>query len=218
VIGATSIATLVRYLLSPICYLLFDTRYLPIREAMSIPPLQIPAGLAAAYGVSQGDFRFIAQVQNYIFAYERDGEEFILRLTPQTHQSPEQVRAEVDWVNDLAGRGVPVAGVVPASDGSLCQAVELVGEYFTAVSFQKVKGEIGSGNYWTADIFFEWGCLTGRLHRESRKYQPAFGRRRARWGDQLPSVIPESVDDEIAMEQLAKVAERVNWLPKSSDF
>jgi Ser/Thr protein kinase RdoA (MazF antagonist) len=94
---------------------------------MSIPPLQIPAGLAAAYGVNQGDFRFITQVQNYIFAHERNGEEFILRLTPQTHQSPEQVRAEVDWVNDLAGRGVPVAGVVPARDGSLYQAVELVG-------------------------------------------------------------------------------------------
>jgi Ser/Thr protein kinase RdoA (MazF antagonist) len=200
-----------------ICYLLFAIRYLPIREAMSIPPLRIPAGLAAAYGVSQVDLRFITQVQNYIFAYERNGEEFILRLTPQTHQSPEQVRAEVDWVNDLAGRGVPVAGVVPASDGSLCQAVELVGEHFTAVSFQKVKGEIGSGNYWTADIFFEWGRLTGRLHRESRKYQPALGRRRASWGDQLPSVIPESVDDEIAMERLAKVAEGVHSLPKSSD-
>jgi Ser/Thr protein kinase RdoA (MazF antagonist) len=180
---------------------------------MSFPPFQIPAGLAAAYG----DLRFITQVQNYIFAYERNGEEFILRLTPQSHQSPEQVRAEVDWVNDLAGQGVPVAGVVPASDGSLCQAVELVGKYFTAVSFQRVKGEIGSAKYWTADIFFEWGRLTGRLHRQSRKYQPAFGRRRASWGDQLPSVIPESVDDEIAMERLAKVAEGVNSLPKSSD-
>jgi len=82
---------------------------------MSIPPLQIPAGLAAAYGVRQGDIRFITQVQNYIFAYERNGEELILRLTPQTHQGSEQVRAEVDWINDLAGRGVPVAGVVPAS-------------------------------------------------------------------------------------------------------
>ena len=96
--------------------------------------------------------------------------------------------------------------------------VELVGEHFTAVTFQKVRGEIGSVNYWTADIFFEGGRLTGRLHRESRKYQPSFDRRRASWGDQLPSVIPESVDDEIAMERLAKVAERVNWLPKSSDF
>src|SRR5258708_34242839 len=93
---------------------------------MSIPPLQIPAGLAAAYGVSQGDFRFITQVQNYIFAYERNGEELILRLRPQTHQSPEHVRAEVDWVNDLAGRGVPVAGDGPVSHRSNFERVELV--------------------------------------------------------------------------------------------
>ena len=82
--------------------------YLAICEAMSVPPLQIPAGLAAAYGVSQNDLRFITQVQNYIFAYATNGEQFILRLTPRTHQSPQQVVAEVDWVNDLAGRDVPV--------------------------------------------------------------------------------------------------------------
>src|ERR1700722_10256878 len=105
---------------------------------MSVPPLQIPSGLAAAYGVSQNDLRFITQVQNYIFAYERNGEEHILRLTPRTHQSPQQVMAEVDWVNDLAERDVPVAAVIPAMNGSLCQAVELAGEHFTAVSFQKV--------------------------------------------------------------------------------
>jgi Ser/Thr protein kinase RdoA (MazF antagonist) len=191
--------------------------YLPIRQAMSTPPLQIPAGLAAAYGVNQNDVRFITQVQNYIFAYEINGEEYILRLTPQTHQSPQQVMAEVDWVNDLAGRDVPVAAVVPARDGSLCQVVELVGEHFTAASFQKAKGEIGSGNDWTTDIFFDWGRLAGRLHRESRKYQPGFGRSRASWVDRLPAVIPESVDDEIALERLAQVAARLNSLPKSTD-
>src|SRR5260221_3414111 len=110
---------------------------------MSIPPLQIPAGLAAAYGVSQGDFRFITQVQNYIFAYERNGEELILRLTPQTHQSPEHVRAEVDWVNDLAGRGVPLAGGRPASDGSLFPSGALVGAQFTAVTCDKGGGTMG---------------------------------------------------------------------------
>jgi hypothetical protein len=48
-----------------------------------MPPLQIPADLAGAYGVSVADVRCTAQVQNYIFAYQRDGAEFILRLTPQ---------------------------------------------------------------------------------------------------------------------------------------
>ena len=184
---------------------------------MSVPPIQIPAGLAAAYGVSQNDLRFITQVQNYIFAYEISGEQFILRLTPRTHRSPQQVVAEVDWVNDLAERDVPVAAVVPAMDGSLCQVVELVGEPFTAVSFQKARGEIGCGNDWTTDIFFDWGRLAGRLHRESRKYQPGFGRSRASWVDRLPAVVPESVDDEIAMERLAQVAARLNSLPKSTD-
>ena len=179
--------------------------------------LQIPSGLAAAYGVSPHDLRFVTQVQNYIFAYERNGEEFVLRLTPHTHQLPEQVMAEVDWVNDLKARDVPVAAIVPAIDRSWCQPVEVAGEQFTAVSFQKVEGEIGSREHWTSDIFVEWGRLTGRLHRESREYQPGFDRRRTSWIDRLPAVIPESVDDEIAMERLAKVTECLDSLPKSND-
>ena len=120
-----------------------------------MPPLQIPADLASAYGVRETDVRFMAQVQNYIFAYQRDGAEFILRLTPQTHQSAEQVMAEVEWVNDLAARAVRVAAVVPAIDGSLSRPVEIAGKHFTAVSFQKVPGEIGSREHWTPAIFFE---------------------------------------------------------------
>lgn len=99
----------------------------------TMPP-QIPADLASAYGVGETHVRFLTQVQNYIFAYQRDGAEFILRLTPDTHQSAEQVMAEVEWVNDLAAREVPVAGVVPAVDGLLARPVEIAGERFTAVS------------------------------------------------------------------------------------
>jgi Ser/Thr protein kinase RdoA (MazF antagonist) len=75
----------------------------------AMPPPQIPTDLARAYGVSKTDIRFVTEVQNHIFAYERDGEELILRLTPATHQSVEQVIAEVEWVDDLAKRDVRVA-------------------------------------------------------------------------------------------------------------
>jgi Ser/Thr protein kinase RdoA (MazF antagonist) len=179
-------------------------------------PFQIPADLATAYGVQETDIRFLTQVQNYIFAYQRNGAELILRLTPQTHQSAEQVKAEVEWVNDLAARTVRVAAVVPAVDGSLSRPIEIAGEQFTAVSLQKVPGEIGSREHWTPAIFLEWGRLTGRLHRESRKYEPAF-RRRASWVDRLPLLVPESADDEIAIERLAQLAKTLDSMPKSTD-
>jgi amicoumacin kinase len=174
---------------------------------------QIPADLAAAYGVSEKDIRFVTQVQNHIFVYDRAGAEFILRLTPETHRSAEQVMAEVEWVNDLAARNVPVAAVVPADDGSLSQFVEIAGEQFTAVSFQRLEGEIGSREYWMPAVFAKWGRLTGRLHRESRLYHPVA--RRANWIDRLPSVIPESTDDAIAVDRLATLVEDLKQLPKS---
>ena len=139
-----------------------------------------------------------------------------MRLTPETHQSAQQVIAEVEWVNDLAARAVRIGAVVPAVDGSLTQPVEIAGEHFTAVSFQKVPGEIGSREHWTSAIFFDWGRLTGRLHRESRKYEPSLIRR-ASWDDRLPSLVPESVDDEIAMERLAQLVRTLEPIPKSTE-
>ena len=103
-----------------------------IRKAVASAPLQIPSDLAGAYGVNQSDIRFIARVQNYIFAYQRNGAEFILRLTPRTHKSAEQVKAEVEWVNDLSTRGVSVAAVVPQADGALSRITEIAGELFKA--------------------------------------------------------------------------------------
>jgi amicoumacin kinase len=180
---------------------------------MPTPP--IPPDLARAYGVSAADMRFVTQVQNYIFAYERNGAEAILRLTPNSHQSEEQVMAEVAWVNDLTVRGTPVATVIPASDGFLSRPVEIAGEHFTAVSFQKVPGEIGSREHWKPSVFVEWGRLTGRLHRESRKYQPV-SKRRADWVNRLPFIL-ESVDDEIALERLARTVETLNSIPKTNE-
>jgi amicoumacin kinase len=178
-----------------------------------VTPPPVPADLAAVYGVRASDIRFVTQVQNYVFAYQRNALEYILRLTPSSHQSKDQVMAEVEWVNDLASRDVPVAAVVPAVDGSLSRSVEIAGEQFTAVSFQKVPGEIGSREHWTPAVFAAWGQLAGRLHRESRRYEPV-SNRRANWVDRLPSVILESLDDEIALQRLARTVETLNLIPK----
>ena len=186
----------------------------PLYNGRVTPP-SIPADLAAVYGVRLSDIRFVTQVQNYVFAYERNGSECILRLTPSLHQSEGQVMAEVEWVNDLATRDVPIAAVVPADDGSLARQVEIAGEQFTVVSFQKVPGEIGSREHWTPAVFAAWGRLAGRLHRESRRYEPV-SNRRANWVDRLPSVILESLDDEIALQRLARTVETLNSIPKSN--
>jgi hypothetical protein len=76
--------------------------YLAICQAMSVPPIQIPAGLAAAYGVSQNDLRFITQVQNYIFAYEINGEEYILRLTPRWYRPwTDRYVKRLNWLENI---------------------------------------------------------------------------------------------------------------------
>jgi Ser/Thr protein kinase RdoA (MazF antagonist) len=91
---------------------------------MAQPHDPISADLAALYRKKPGEIRFIARVQNDIFGYSVDREEYILRLTPATHRRPEQVMAEIEWVNYLLGQGVPATQPVASATGRFCTVIE----------------------------------------------------------------------------------------------
>jgi amicoumacin kinase len=137
----------------------------------------ISPGVAALYRKKPDEIHFIARIQNDVFGYTENGEEYILRLTPGTHRSTEQVMAEIEWVNYLLGQGVPAAQPVASVTGNFCTAVERDGISYTAVAFKRVPGEIGSEQYWIPPVFQQWGRLTGRMHKVTREYQPSHLRR-----------------------------------------
>ncbi|HZG56615.1 phosphotransferase enzyme family protein [Paenibacillus sp.] len=136
---------------------------------------EIAAEGAARYGLRPEELSFIGGFQNFIYSYAKGGDEFILRFTPESLRTPEDLEAELEWIRYLASNGVAVSEPISASQSN--GGVERIsGDDFSfyAISFKRAPGRsIGYpeclGN---PSLYERCGRLTGRLHELARLYKP----------------------------------------------
>jgi amicoumacin kinase len=147
---------------------------------------QILAVARQRYGIAPQQVRLLDGFESFMYAFEKDGRCYILRLGHSRRRSPDLIRGEVDWINYLADGGAGVARAVLSAQGNL---VELIddgrGGHFLATAFVKAPGGPAWENgRWTPELFVEYGRLLGRMHRLTKSYQvpnPAW--RRPQWDD-----------------------------------
>lgn len=179
-------------------------------------PFSIPPALAALFGLTPLHIVFIGQVQNTVFGFSYDGLECVLRFTPESHRSFEQIQAEIAWVAHLNRQGLPVSTPVADRDGHFCQRVEINGQPWTAAAFREASGKIGAESAWHHGTFHTWGATTARMHAAAATYQAPTPSRRE-WKAFLPSFTPDTDEERIAREKLTRLAGKLDALPRSPD-
>ncbi|REE94616.1 Ser/Thr protein kinase RdoA (MazF antagonist) [Paenibacillus taihuensis] len=175
---------------------------------------------AAHFGVSLRDLTFIGGFQNFIYSYTRDEQQYILRFTPSTLRSAEEVAAEIEWIRYLSDNGVSVTASVPSITGKDVEHIQGDPIDFFATSFEHASGKkIGYpeclGN---PSLYEQCGRITGRLHERTKHYTPKVKRHtwesnhyliRAR--DYLPAELQPVLD---ALDELKK---ELTKLPINAD-
>lgn len=166
--------------------------------------------------------------QNLVYDYERDGQPMILRVSFRPDRPPEQIQAEVHFVNYLANHGARVSRAVPSVSGNLVETLAIDGQTFVVVSFVKGKGMRVSDNGYRyregvsiSEYFQNWGRTLGQLHALSKCYAPLNLRvRRPEWlewrtAQSIDACVPESLP--IVREKFKGLLEQLQALPKSAD-
>ncbi len=143
---------------------------------------------ARRYGIGRNDLDKQGSFESYVFEFEREGKQYILKLTHSLHRTPELVEGEVDWVLYLADHGVSVCRPIPSSAGHMIEVIDgssvvpLGDDYFIAYAFEKVPGRGTKREDWNDEIIAVWGRTLGRIHRATREYHPASEKfRRFHW-------------------------------------
>ena len=77
---------------------------------------------------------------NLVYEYECDGRPLILRLSFNGERTPDQIRAELHFVQYLSDHGVRVSKPVNSRNGNLVETIEANGIQFHVASFIKGKG------------------------------------------------------------------------------
>lgn len=135
---------------------------------------QIVINGANRFGVVFEDLSYIGAWQNFIYEYKKRGVSYILRFSPISHRSRNQIIGELDWILYLYSNGVSVSKPIPSINGELTEVVEHSDLSFTVTSFVKAEGrKIGYPECLSdTDLYQELGLLTGKIHALSKKYEP----------------------------------------------
>lgn len=164
----------------------------------------------------RGDF------ENYVFEADQNGLPVILRLTHSSHRSQNEVLAELEWIRFLRENGVDIPSCLDSQKKELTEVIPAGDTYFTAALFEKATGKHAdrkNPEQWNADLFREWGRITGEMHRATSGYAPANPElSRPQWHEDEQILHAEryiQLGDEFILDRLKTALARMHALPQS---
>lgn len=132
-----------------------------------------------------GSVRFFRSSANFLYVFQRDGEQHFLRFADSSERSRETIEAEVDLLGWLAGAGIDVPVPVPSRHGNLLETIGTDRGEFHAVVFPAMSGEQFEIGDLDDSGFRRWGAALGQLHAAMREYRGPGSLARSTWSDHL---------------------------------
>jgi len=162
-----------------------------------------------------------ATIEKALYQYEREGKNFLLRLTMPQYVNFELIPGEADWVNYLADNGVRVPRVIPSEKGNLVEIIEAEDHSCAVVCFEKVEGrpiDFDDCGEWNGELFAEYGRTIGKMHALSKGYAPTDkSLTRMQWHEQdwlESSRLPE---ESLARRKCEELIQALHTLPEDRD-
>lgn len=177
---------------------------------------RILAQVADRYGVQPAAIELLGGFESFVFQVELAGQQTILRISHSSRRPAAMIHGEVEWINYLAERGVPVARALDSVNGNLVEVVEAAQGDFLAVSFEKAPGGPVKRQDWQPALFVSLGRLIGRMHRLTRDFRPGEpGIKRPEWYQESEGFVSRRlpVEQGAIVERFAALLAHLHTLP-----
>ena len=173
------------------------------------------------FGIQEDKIKLLDGFESFIYEFERDGGEYILRIGHSSRRSEAHIQGEVDWINYLAAGGAGVSRSISSGYGQLVEHIDDgQGEKFLATAFVKAQGTFPSQVGWTDELYETYGRAIGQMHALAKDYQPANPAwARPDWDDDAMMIADKSLPDSDVM-VIKKYEELLSYLkslPKDKD-
>ncbi len=124
------------------------------------------------YAIQPEQIQLLDGFESFMYAFERDGDAYILRVGHSLRRSIPLIQGEVDWINYLAAGGASVSRAILSENDNLVEIVDDgQGGHFLGTAFVKAQGSPPGRAVWGAPLFEEYGRLIGRMHALAKNYQ-----------------------------------------------
>ncbi|MBN1231417.1 MAG: phosphotransferase [Anaerolineales bacterium] len=147
---------------------------------------EILTEILSHYEINRNNLRLEDGFESFIYSFEKEEYDYILRVTHDTYRNADQIQGEVEWINYLNDNGVPAARAMLSPQGILTYGVPAAKGSFIASVFEKAQGSHIPKEAWGNDFFRYLGSVVGKMHRLSKDFCPSTPRyRRISWMDDV---------------------------------
>lgn len=108
-----------------------------------------------------------------VFQYERDGEEYILKLIPSANKDRNLLHSELKWEQYLRKNGIQIPKNILSKRGNTIEVIHILPIPCCAISYEKAEGEYVDDKtflHWNEYLFTRWGQEMGKMHTISKKF------------------------------------------------
>ncbi len=143
------------------------------------------------------DFEALRSSWHRVFRARRNGELVYLRLTPLPRR-PDEVRAELEWMESLRAQGLPVVGVCRNRSGENFELRRLRAGEVGVSCFEAAPGRLTEkGRDYREPVVENWARLLAGLHEHARSFAPRHptARRRPWFEDSVLKIALEAARD-----------------------
>lgn len=194
------------------------------KKALEIYRNKVLHEAAKYFGVTKVQLELLTGgSENFVYGYERNDKDFILRITHSSHRNVDLIKGELDWINYLVNNGASVSRPIFSNNKELVEVIEINDSYYSVVSFEKAKGiraEKLETTEWNANLFQRWGQAMGKIHALTKKYKPRNNSiKRPEWYEEdyynVEKYLPPS--QTIVIEKSCSLIRHLDTLPKDKD-
>ncbi|MHA1909251.1 MAG: phosphotransferase enzyme family protein [Candidatus Thorarchaeota archaeon] len=157
--------------------------------------------------------------ENKMFGFETPETKFVVRVTPPGHKTPDEVRAEMDWLVYLQENHAPVEQVISSKNDNLVELVNTEEGLISVVCFEWAPGKLVTKEDFSTDLFHTWGKAVGMMHRLTKDYNsPTQPPDRIHWFDDEylnRNLIPS--DQDIVLQRFDALIDHFKTQPPTRD-
>ena len=173
------------------------------------------------YDIDAGRIKLLDGFESYIYEFDRDDGEYVLRIAHSIRRNENLIKGEVDWINYLARGGAAVARAVLSRRDILVEAIDDGrGGQFLATAFIRAKGLPPRKAGLTPALYRTYGTMLGRIHALSKDYEPTDPAwRRPEWDDpammEIDRFVPAS--EPLVVDRWKQLRKHLAGLPRDRD-
>lgn len=171
------------------------------------------------YGTKSEDLTYVGGFENFVYSFQKDNQDYFIRIGESKHMTSELVQAELDWVSYLVENDIPVVKSIKSVNNKILEKVNLDDGHYNVVSFEKAKGEHldhRNPQNWSNEIIKEYGRMIGQMHALSKNYK---GKEAKRY-DFKPSIDIKWLlkgEDKEVVDRITELFQEIENLPKNKD-